>query len=140
MSISFFNPNNKTLFYTFVNVCIDRQLKGILLKNNRDKYRVLNEAVSLDAVNKEGEEVNILDTYIEQTSNPEYNMLLEEDKNELERLIKNQLTASEELVFDLKMQGFSYQEIEAITGKDNKTIYNTAQRVKSKIIKILEER
>jgi len=139
-AINNFNPNDKVLFYTFVNICIDRQLKSFILKQTKDKHKVLNEAVSLDVVNDEGEEVSILNLYGQNKDDPEYNLLNKESEQELSNLIKTQLTAREELIFDLKMQGFSYKEISEIIDKDSKVIYNTSQRIKNKIIKILEER
>ena len=43
-----FDLNSNTLFYTFVNICVDRQLNTILAKLNRKKHKLLNEAISLD--------------------------------------------------------------------------------------------
>ena len=135
-----YDEEDKTMFYTFVNLCLDRHLKHFAYRINNNKFKTLNEALSLEVYNEEGEELNILDSIVEKSSNPEYNLVLEEDKDELEKTIKDKLTPREELIFDLKMQGFTNKEIEEITGKDTKTIYNTLQRIKAKIVKILEDR
>ena len=43
-----FNPADDVSFYTFANVCMDRQLMSELTRQNRDKHKFLNEAIPLE--------------------------------------------------------------------------------------------
>ena len=68
-SIINYNLDDDVTFYTFTNICMDRQLNTLIRKLNRDKHKPLNEAISLD---NSDDEVNLLDFIGDDTDNPEY--------------------------------------------------------------------
>lgn len=127
-----FNPNDNVSFYTFANICMDRQLASELKKQNRDKYKLLNEAVPLEAIDEEND-INLIDFIQDNSKNPELGLLSNEEFKELYDIILKKLTNLEECVFKLKVQGFSYKEIANILDKDEKSIDNAIQRIKLKI-------
>ncbi len=127
-----FNPLDNVTFYTFANVCMDRQLMSELTRQNRDKHKFLNEAIPLETMDEEND-VNLIDVIQDNSTNPEIDLLSEEEFKELYMKIKKELTALEECVFNLKIQGFACKEISDILDKDEKSIYNTIQRIKVKI-------
>lgn len=127
-----FNPNDDVSFYTFANVCMDRQLMSELTKQNRDKYKFLNEAVPLETID-EDEDTNLIDFIQDNSKNPELGLLSNEEFKELYSSISHELTDLEECVFKLKLQGFGYKEIADILDKDEKSIDNAIQRIKVKI-------
>ena len=53
--------------------------------------------------------------------------------------VRKNFTDFEDKVFNYKMDGYSFEEIANTLNKDLKSIYNTFQRVKSKIRKIMED-
>lgn len=127
-----FNPNDNVSFYTFANVCMDRQLMSEMTKQNRAKYRFLNEAVPLDTLDDDSD-TNLIDIIQDNSSNPEFDLLASEEFKELYANISRELTDLEECVFKLKVQGFGYREIADILDKDDKSIDNAIQRIKFKI-------
>lgn len=127
-----FNPNDNVSFYTFANVCMDRQLMSELTRQNRDKYKFLNEAVPLETIDEESD-INLIDFIKDNSKNPELGLLSSEEFKEMYANISKELTALEECVFKLKFQGFGYKEIADILDKDEKSIDNAIQRIKSKI-------
>lgn len=131
-SIRNFNPLDNVSFYTFTNVCMDRQLMSELTKQNRDKYRFLNEAIPLETLEEESD-LNLIDVIQDNSYNPEIGLLYNEEFQELYEKIASHLTNLEECVFKLKIQGFNYKEIADILEKDEKSIDNAIQRIKSKI-------
>lgn len=136
-AIDNFNQDDSALFYTFACICVDRQLKSVLLKFSRDKHKILNEAISLDNVEtRNGEEVNILNFIIDETDNPEYGLLSQEATRELLEEINGVLTDFELQVFNLRIKGYVYTDIAKILNKDVKSIDNTLQRIKNKLKKI----
>jgi len=136
-AINNFDQDNSALFYTFVNLCVDRQLNTLIVRINRDKHKLLNEAVSID-IDKDGDVRDLLNTVTVDNNSPEKRMIKEEEETELINKIKNSLTDFEEEVFDLKLQGFSYKEISNILDKDSKAIDNAIQRIKSKMKNIIK--
>ena len=124
-----FSQDSEATFYTFASLCIDRQLINFLRKINGNKDRVLNEAI-------------MLDDSLEKTLTDNYNIediLLGKDNNEqITKMLRDALTDFEKNVFDLRIRGYSFEEIAKKLNKDLKSIYNTLQRIKAKFKKIKE--
>lgn len=131
-----FNPADDVSFYTFANVCMDRQLMSELTRLNRAKYKFLNEAIPLETLEDE-KDINLIDILQDNSQNPELDLLSSEEFKELYTNISKELTYLEECVFKLKVQGFGYKEIADILDKEEKSIYNAAQRIKTKIKSII---
>jgi RNA polymerase sporulation-specific sigma factor len=133
-----FNPSDNVSFYTFANVCMDRQLMSELTKQNRDKYKFLNEAVPLETIDEESD-INLIDFIQDNSHNPELGLLSHEEFKELYGSISKELTTLEECVFKLKLQGFGYKEIADILDKDEKSIDNAIQRIRAKIKSLMKK-
>lgn len=130
-AIKAYNQDDNTLFYTFAMLCVDRQLKSLVLKQNRDKHKFLNEAITLD---NDDDLYNILSNDI----TPETEFFSKEEANNIYNNLKDCLTEFEELVFELKLQGCSYKEISDILDVDSKDIYNAVSRIRVKASKIID--
>ena len=136
-AINNFNQDDNVTFYTFCNICMDRQLRSEIKKLNREKHKILNEAIPFESFNEEGESINLAD-FLASEENLETDFLLHENLKEQLKKIKEELTEFEECVFDLRIQEFDYREIADILDKTPKAIDNALQRIKTKIKKILE--
>lgn len=132
-SIKSFNQDNNSTFYTFFSICIDRYLTHEYQKNKNTKNKILNESTSLDI---EDEDNNNLIDIISDNTNLELELINNEEFNNLYQKILTKLTDLEECVFILKINNFTYQEIADILDKDKKSIDNTIQRIKNKIINL----
>lgn len=130
-SIRNYNSDADTLFYTFASMCMDRQIITLIKKVNRDKNRFLNEAISIESCLEE--DSSLLDRIEDNSYNPELDFMGEASYQELYDKIIKELTSFEECVFNLKLQGFDYDEISNILDKDTKSIYNAIGRIKDKI-------
>ena len=128
-----FNSNDDGSFYTFANLCMDNQIMSEIRKQNRIKYKPLNESIPLE----DDTENNLIDFIGDNSKNPELDILSNEDFKELYLTIIKELTDLEECVFNLKVQGFTYKEISDILDKDDKSIDNAIQRIKIKIKSLL---
>lgn len=137
-AITNFNELDDVSFYTFQNLCIDRKLVSELVKHNREKNKILNEAVPLEIYEK-GKEVNLEDLIQDNKPNPELGIVQEEDLNLLIDNVLSELTDLEEFVFKLKIEGFNYKEISDILDKDEKSIDNAIQRIKQKMKALLNK-
>lgn len=132
-AINDFKEQKNVQFYTFANLCIDRQLASFIRNISREKHKVLNNSVSLDAtINSIGrplKEVLLDDKNID----PEVSFIEAEEKAELFKKIEETLTTVEKDVFDLRVQGFSYKEISNLLGITPKAVDGAISRIKNKI-------
>ena len=124
-----FSQDSEASFYTFATLCIDRQILNFLRKINGNKDRVLNEAIMLD----DSLEKTLKDSY-----DIEEGLLGKDNHIEITKKIKDNLTDFEKSVFDLRIKGYSFEEIAKKLNKDLKSIYNTLQRIRIKVKKIIE--
>ena len=124
-----FSQDNDATFYTFANLCIDRQILNFLRKINGNKDRILNEAIMLD----DSLEKTLKDNY-----DIEENLLGRDKNDQITKKIRDSLTEFEKKVFDLRIKGYSFDEISKELNKDLKSIYNTLQRIRVKFKKIKE--
>jgi len=136
-----FNPEKEASFTTFATVCINRQINKAVNKYNRKKNLPLNAYVSLDSSvqDKKGKEVR-LDEIISAGDelNPEKQIIDREKDETITELVNDNLSRYELEVLNFYRQGMSYAEIAECTGKTSKSIYNAVQRIRKKILDILE--
>lgn len=136
-AIKDYNMTDDVTFYTFANICMDRQLTTEIRKQNRLKYRLLNEALPLEGVDEELDNFNLSNVIKDYSSDPETDLFTQVELEELYEKIIKELTDMEECVFNLKIQNFDCKEISDILDKNEKSIYNTLQRIKVKIKNML---
>ena len=128
-AIKGFSQDDKATFYTFANLCIDREIVNYLRKTTRGKNKLLNEAVAID----EG-----LENVISDDMDIESSFILRDNEKKFMTEIYEELTKFEKEVFDLKIKGYNFEEIANILDRDIKSIYNTFHRIKQKSKKIME--
>lgn len=121
-AIKNFNENDNTTFYTFATLCINRQIINYLRKSSRGKNRILNEAIAID---------DMTDGSFRDEFDLEMNFL----SKDIIKNITNNLTDFECMVFKLRLEGYSYNEIANHLNKSVKSIYNTFHRIKEKVKK-----
>lgn len=129
-AINNFSELNNVSFYTFASMCIDREIINYVRKNRKKKSRLLNEAI-------------LIDDYVEKQVKDDFDMelfyIVKEKEEYFKELIDKKLTNFEKEVFELKYNGYNYEDIAHNLNKDVKAIYNTVNRIKNKIKFIIEE-
>ena len=135
-AINDFEDNKTAKFATFANICIDRQLVNFIRNVNRQKHQILNESVSIDAENKKG--ITLLDVLNDTNPSPEESFFLLEEQEELKDKIKEKLTDKEKEVFDLRFEGFTYQEIAMLLNISKKSVEGSIFRIRQKINEVKE--
>ena len=128
-----YNDNKEASLPTFITLCVERRLKGVIRKYNRNKYKDMQEAYSLDFFYDDLES-SLIDSISDAGEyDPLKNMTDEEEYNELIKRIKSRLTQRECEVFSLMERGLNYHEIARILNQKDKQIDNAMQRIKNKI-------
>lgn len=133
-----FKESKETLFYTYAKLCIERKILDLVISSRRQKHKILNESISFEFTDEEGNESSLEYLLKDNSENPEFILLNDETEEEFLSLAKQQLTDLEERVFELKINGFDYKEISEILDKDPKAIDNALQRIKNKLRKVLK--
>ena len=136
-AINTFDENKDTTFFTYAKTCIERRLISLVKSASRFKHQLLNESYFVeDLVSDSTSLENLLE---DSTSNPESQLIDNENAKELIKNIKKSLTNLESAVFELKISGFTYKEIAEILDKDSKSIDNAISRIKIKVQKYLNK-
>ncbi len=136
-AINSFDERDNTLFYTFATVCIDRRIMTYIKTLNRPKHRILNEAISYDALQEKGN--NILNRIYNEHDNPEKGIISEEIETALYNQIIKHISEFEKEVLDLRLTGLTYKEIATKLNKNPKIIDNALFRIKNKIKPIISK-
>lgn len=141
-AIKDYDPGRDASFFTFAELCINRNIYNAVTASNRQKHIPLNTYISLSA-GPSGEESDedsqkLLYTYAKTGAGPEDLIIDRENVEALERSIERELSDFEKKVLDLHLTGLSYVEIARILGREEKSTDNALQRIRTKIRRILE--
>lgn len=132
-AITNFSDQKEAIFYTYAKTCVERKMISLVISSNRLKHRILNESISIESTNDNGETTNLEYLFKDDRDNPENILLSEEYEKELIKKAEKILTTFELQVFELKLNGFDYREIAEMLDKEPKSIDNALQRIKNKI-------
>lgn len=129
-----YDPQNErgASFFTFAQLCIDRQLLKAIEASARQKRSALNEAISY-------EEEELENYSAGREENPEQIFLDQENADEKIGRILDVLSRTEKVVFNLMLRGYSYREIAEIMDRSPKSIDNAIQRIRKKTSQIPDE-
>lgn len=134
-----YDENKTASFGTFVTLCIERQIQTAVSGANREKHKILNESISIDApaTSVDGEAAEDLEIGAvipaKGSGDPEEVALLRETFAELRRQSQLVLSDLEMKVFNEMLRGRTYKEIAEELKKSPKSIDNAVQRVKRKL-------
>ena len=125
-------PNKETSFFTFANLCINRQLYSVLEASNRKKHQPLNSYISFSI--EEGEMGISLDEIFSDNSTSPEDLVIEQEKfKEFMEKLDDKLSKMERNVLNMYLNGDNYLQIAQIMNKEPKSIDNALQRIRQKI-------
>ena len=139
-----YNPEQKTSFYSFAELCISRQMYTAIKTSQRQKHMPLNSYVSIYETNNESREESqpplIEQLQTEKDNNPEELFLNKEYYAMMEQELKQNLSALESRVLYLHLLGEDYQRIAKLLDKSPKSIDNALQRIKNKMKSAIDKK
>ncbi len=127
-AVKTFRDAKEASFKTYANILIERQILDLIKSHDRLKYRLLNNAISLDTFSVE-EQQSLYEKVERNDVTPEIKLIDLESRKEIVKL----LTPFELKVYELKLDGKSNKEISSILDKNSRSIENTIQRIKTKL-------
>lgn len=139
-AIHHFNEQKDSTFYTFATTCIKHKMISVVVSTKRLKNKILNESISIDSVNEEGEAYSLEYLIGDANANPENVLMNNEYQSHIIDLAKEKLTPLESAVFELKISGFGYKEISEVLDKNPKVVDNALQRIKLKLKDMIKEK
>lgn len=131
-----YEPGAGASFSSFLELCVDRQIKTAMSGANRRKHKILTESVSL--VLQEGESENGNPDIAHMMTagredEPENAALIKEAVELMRKAGEERLSRFERRVWNEMLKGETYREIADVLQKSPKTIDNAIQRIKKKI-------
>lgn len=137
-AINNYSTNKDIKFSTFAFTCIKRKILTAIKNANRKKHSILNESFSLDYRNDDSKDS--FENLIPSTSEGIDDMLVTKEKEKyFNKRINETFTDFEKEVYELKINGFTYEEIANTLGKTYKSIESALFRIRIKLKKIMEE-
>lgn len=133
-----FDPQKEVSFFAFAELCINRQLYSALEASNRKKHIPLNTYISFSN-QEDADGMNLEQMLTDETASPEQMMIEHESKEEFFQRLQERLSPMEKKVLYLYLEGHTYTQIAEIMEKTPKSIDNSLQRIRAKIISLKEE-
>ncbi len=136
-----YNPDKKTSFRAFAELCIMRQIITAIKTATRQKHTPLNSYISLNKPIFEENGERVLSDVIVSTRNvnPEEIYITLELTKDIKEKIKKYLSSLEAKVLSEYLRGLSYHEVAKSIGKHIKSVDNALQRIKRKIQQTIKE-
>lgn len=122
-----YDGTRDTKFSTYAYMCIQNEIRHAVQRSNAMYNLLLTQADSL--TNESGESIEIEDSI---EKNPEHIVVSDERARETYAVIKKSLSAFEQEVLDMYMDGADYTEIAEGMGEKPKVIDNALQRIRRK--------
>lgn len=122
--------NGKSGFKNYVFICVKTGIISLIKKYNSDKNKPLNGFISLSELSAENATGETAATLY---ADPEKKVIESEGEKELIEKMKDELSKFEFKILSLYLDGYSYAEIGAKTGKNVKAIDNALQRIRKKV-------
>lgn len=133
-----FQPEKEVSFFSFAELCINRQLYSALEASNRKKHIPLNTYISFSH-QEDSEGISLEQVLSDETASPEQMMIEHEAKEEFFCKLLDTLSPMEKKVLYLYLEGYSYIKIAELMNKSPKSIDNSLQRIRGKIKSLKEK-
>ncbi len=136
-----YRGDRQSSFRAFAELCVTRQIITAIKTATRQKHIPLNSYVSLNKPIYDDDDRTLLDVISGETdANPEDLLIRRESFSHIEERILGVLSPLEKEVLVCYLDGKTYQDISREIGRHVKSIDNALQRIKRKLIKLIEER
>ena len=139
-AIKNFDIAKENSFKTFANICVERQLITAIKSSNRQKHKPLNFYLSLntEAYDNDEDSIELIETFNNDIiEDPLETVMKKEYFEEIQDMMKNNLSKFEMSVLENFLQGYSYEVIARKLDTPVKSIDNAIQRIRKKTTKKL---
>ena len=131
-----FNEDENASLHTFITLCVERRVRNYVRKNDTYKMKILRDVYSLD-FQFDDDSSPLLNTIADKSQDPLNKLEEKETIRELKEKAEQLLSPTEKELYELLVNGFTYDDIAKILNKNPKQIYNTAQRIRVKLKELI---
>lgn len=136
-AINHFKEQKDIKFSTFAFICIKRKIITALRNASRKKYSILNNSLSIDY--KDDNNLGIEDSLYMASESIE-DLLVSKENDKLFKIeIQKTLSPFERSVYELKINGFTNEEISGMLNKSYKAIESSLSRIRAKLRNVLNK-
>ena len=134
-----YDPAKEASFHTFAEVCIRSRLLSAIRAAAGDKHAPLNRSVPLEAPSYDGDsQCCSYGSGYPCQDDPEAILIDRESLQERMTALTGQLSGFEAEILGFYLDGLSYAEIAAETGRSPKAVDNAVQRIRRKLARQLQ--
>ena len=125
-----YDPQKNKNIISYMSMCIDSDVKDALRTATRNKHRLLNDAVSLTTLRDTNDDTSTPTEYV---YDPVHNYIEREGLDTFYENISKLCSELHVRVLKFYLEGYTYSEIAALTGVNEKKVDNVMTAVKKKI-------
>lgn len=137
-AINKYKEQKNIKFASFASICIERKMVSLVRMASRKKHSILNDSYSLDYKKEDASEsfVNLLQS---NKDSIEDILITKESTINIINKINTSLSSLEKKVYELRLNGYSYEMIAKEMGKTPKAIERTLDRIRNKLKDVINE-
>lgn len=132
MALKDYNQDS-SLFYTYVSICVRREMERLIKFHRRNKQMILSDAISINT-NIGNDNSLFLEDVISSGISSE-DVFMSDYRCEMLLMYKHELSFEESLVYELKFNRFSNKEISLLLDLPYKKVDNYLRKIKSLVLK-----
>lgn len=137
-AITKYKEQKNIKFSSFASVCIERKMVSLVRMASRKKHSILNDSYSLD-YKKEDDSESFINLLQSNKDNVEDILISKESTMQIINKINTSLSNLEKKVYELRLNGYSYEMIAKEMGKTPKAIERTLDRIRNKLKDVINE-
>lgn len=137
-AINNYKEQKNIKFSSFASVCIERKMVSLVRMATRKKHSILNESYSLD-YKKEDDSESLINLLQSNKDNIEDILINKESTIHIINKINTSLSSLEKEVYEMRLNGYSYEMIAKSIGKTPKSIERTLDRIRNKLKDVINE-
>lgn len=137
-AIAKYKEQKNIKFASFASVCIERKMVSLVRMASRKKHSILNDSYSLD-YKKEDDSESFINLLQSNKDNVEDILISKESTMQIINKINTSLSNLEKKVYELRLNGYSYDMIAKEMGKTPKAIERTLDRIRNKLKDVINE-
>lgn len=132
MALKDYNQDS-SLFYTYVSICVKREMERLIKFYRRNKQMILNDAISINTTIGNDDSLFLEDVISSGISSED--VFMSDYRYEKLQMYKHELAFEESLVYELKFNKFSNKEISALLDLPYKKVDNYLRKIKALVLK-----
>lgn len=138
-AINAYREDYNVPFLPFAKVCIVREIRSLLRRHRGMNYGIIDQSVSLDMAVSEDHSLYLSDIIADpcKDNNPTW-MALKEEVKDYVYSTKVKLNDTDRSVYELRNNGFTYQEISEILNIKAKSVDNSIQKITKKLTMLFD--